>query len=95
MGRERIPRELRDKDGGFVVDEDRAGNLTLRSFTREDARKSGIVYWADPEREFPLTHEIVRRDGGIYLEIEWKRGRDDEPHNDVGGKYIFLLEERS
>jgi len=94
MGRARPERELRDKDGGFVVDEDRAGNLTLRPFTREDARRSGIVYWAEPEREFPLIPEVVRRDGGIYLEISWKRGREDEPHNDAGGKYIYLLEER-
>jgi hypothetical protein len=26
--------------------------------------------------------------------LEWRRGRDDQPHNDVGGTYIFLITER-
>lgn len=86
--------ELKNRDGGFTVDEDRDGNLSLRPFTEKDAQRAGIGYWALGDREFPLTHEIMRRDGGIYLEITWKRGRDDQPHNDTGGKYIFLLEQK-
>jgi hypothetical protein len=87
-------RELRDASGGFVVDEDDRGAMTLRAFTVEQARRAGIGYWAAPEREHPLIPRVVRRDGGIYLELEWRRGRDDQPHNDVGGTYIFLITER-